>query len=141
MGAVCSCAEERTRMSKDALQNKDKEPLQASPSKPVFEEDSTMYGSIGKYQIDKLTGKWKSKFKDVFVGHMTEGKVFVDTEKSKVLKLAEFNARICVRFNMPDTLLEHTGGITLVVDCFTSQSLHSADILLNGEKIASRVEV
>ena len=141
MGVTCSCVEERIRVSKVGLQTLKKSPSQAEPDELVFEEEFSMYGSIGKYQIDKQTGKWKSKSKDVFLGHMTEGKVFVDKDQTKVLQLADFNARICVRFKMPDSLLKLKGGITLVVDCFTTKSLHSADIFLNGEKIASRIEV
>ena len=42
---------------------------------------------------------------------------------------------------MPDIYIRHKGDILLTIDCFTSRSLHSADIILNGEKLRSKVEV
>ena len=72
---------------------------------------------------------------------MTEGKVHIDKEETFCQMLADFNASISVRFTMPETYLNHRGEILLTIDCFTSRSLHSADILLNGEKLRSKVEV
>ena len=77
----------------------------------------------------------------VFLGHLTEGKVQIDREETFVQQLAEFNARICVRFSMPESYKLHPGEILLTIDCFTSKSLHSADIILNGEVMRSKVEV
>ena len=42
---------------------------------------------------------------------------------------------------MPESYLQSRGEILLTIDCFTSRSLHSADIILNGEKLRSKVEV
>ena len=43
-------------------------------------EDTSLYGSIGRYEINKQTGKWKSVSGGVFLGHMTEGDVKIDRE-------------------------------------------------------------
>ena len=42
---------------------------------------------------------------------------------------------------MPEKYSLHPGDILLTIDCFTSKSLHSADIILNGEVMRSKVEV
>ena len=42
---------------------------------------------------------------------------------------------------MPDIYFDNIGQIMLTIDCFTSRSLHSADIILNGNKLRSKVEV
>ena len=115
MGA-CACAEERVRVS-DSLKIKNNPfedvrvppKVMESPEKPTLDDDFSMYGSIGKYQFDKQTGKWRTRSKDVFIGHLTEGNVIIDKGESGVTMLAEFNARICVRFSMPDAILNHPG--------------------------------
>ena len=131
MGATCSCIEQRARINQSL--NK--------PNPKNHQEDTSMYGSIGKYQINKQTGKWQSADTGLFVGHLTEGKVIIDREETFVQQLAEYNARLSVRFNMPDCYIRHPGQILLTIDCFTSRSLHSADIILNGETLLSKVEV
>ena len=139
MGVTCSCMEERVKF-KDTMYASDKQLSSYRSEKSVSEEQAT-YGSIGKYQINKQTGKWKASGGGVFLGHLTEGKVQIDREDTFVQQLAEFEARFNVRFSMPDIYMRHKGDILLTVDCFTSRSLHSADIILNGEKLRSKVEV
>ena len=134
MGA-CSCAEQRTRTI-DFIPG-----AKNSKEKESQEEDPSLYGSLGKYQINKQTGQWQAAKGGVFLGHLTEGKVLIDKEETFVQQLAEFNARFSVRFSMPDVYFNNIGQILLTIDCFTSRSLHSADIILNGNKLRSKVEV
>ena len=42
---------------------------------------------------------------------------------------------------MPDRYKTHPGDVLLTIDCFTSKSLHSADIILNGQVLKSKIEV
>ena len=133
--------EERVRV-KDTMYARDQQisSYRSEKSSRTAEEQAT-YGSIGKYHINKQTGKWQASSGGVFLGHLTEGKVQIDREDTFVQQLAEFEARFNVRFSMPDIYMRHKGDILLTIDCFTSRSLHSADIILNGEKLRSKVEV
>ena len=165
MGAVCACAEERTRVKAlNPLFNQDVDekedikieteteqcPTETLPtpstksrsnSELIVEPDLSQYGSIGKYQIDRKSGKWRAGGRGVFLGHLTEGKVSTNAEEGNLMQLCDFGARVAVRFSMPDKVVQRPGEISLIIDCFTAQSLHSADVFLNGEKIISRIEV
>ena len=59
--------------------------------------------------MNTQTGKWNSVGNGVFLGHMTEGQVEIDKEDSVAQKLADFGARICVRFNMNESYFTHAG--------------------------------
>ena len=72
MGVACACMEERTHVSEELKMIK------------RVQEDTSLYGSIGRYEINKQTGTWKSMSGVVFLGHMTEGKVLVDREETFV---------------------------------------------------------
>ncbi len=74
MGVTCACIEERSKTSD----------LHKQPLKKKQQEDASMYGSIGKYQINKQTGKWQSLDAGLFFGHLTEGKVQIDREETFV---------------------------------------------------------
>ena len=78
-----------------------------------------MYGSIGKYYIDKQSGEWHASG-NVFLGHLTAGKVQLYRDKVYAQQLAEFNARFKVLFTMPDRYIQHPGDILLTIDCFTA---------------------
>ena len=123
--------EERTRV---------RESLAIKPPRKTV-EDQSLYGSIGKYICNKQTAKWQAVAGGVFMGHLTEGKVVIDQEETCAQQLAEFNARISVRFCMPEGYIKHSGQILLTVDCFTSRALHSADLILNGVTLLKQVEV
>ena len=42
---------------------------------------------------------------------------------------------------MPEQFIKNPGEILLTIDCFTSRSLHSADVILNGVMLLSKQEV
>ena len=57
------------------------------------------------------------------------------------MQLMEHNALISVTFELTETLFNNPGDLKMTIDCFTTLSLHSADILLNGETILTKAEV
>ena len=73
MGVACSCLEGRAHYNDNTKVNM-----------RLKKEDTSLYGSIGRYEINKQTGKWKSVSGGVFLGHMTEGDVKIDREETFV---------------------------------------------------------